>query len=54
MQLAGLRHSRTLAAMLDRANERAEVAEAALRATEAVEALQRRDPDAGSPLCQHD
>ena len=43
-----LRHSRTLAAMLDRANERAAAAEAALRATEAVEALQRRDPDAGS------
>ena len=41
-------HSRALAAMLERANERAAGAEAALRATEAVDALQRRDPDGGS------
>ena len=45
-------HSQSLAAMLERANERAAAAEAALRATEAVEALHRPNPDgdsAGSP-----
>ena len=41
-------HSQSLAAMLERANERAAAAEAALRATEAVEALHRRDRDGGS------
>ena len=41
-------HSQSLAAMLERANERAAAAEAALRVTEAVEALHRRVPDDGS------
>ena len=40
-------HSQSLAAMLERANERAAAAEAALRATEAVEALHRPNPDGG-------
>ena len=41
-------HSQSLAAMLERANERAAATEAALRATKAVEALHRRDHDDGS------
>ena len=41
-------HSQSLAAMLERANERAAAAEAALRATEAVEALHRPNPDGDS------
>ena len=41
-------HSQSLAAMLERASERAAAAEAALRATEAVEALHRPNPDGDS------